>query len=302
MPEKLKITFLGTGSSVPTPKKNHVGNLISYGTNNILIDCGEGIQRQFKIAGLNLCKLTHILISHWHGDHTLGIPGLLFTLRMSDYQKTLNIYGPKGTKKNIYLFEKIYGTFKIKHKIHEISTGKILDTKDFFIETLPMKHGIKTNAYTFVIKDKLRLNKTKLKKLNLPNSPLISKLQQGKDITHPKTKKKIKSKSVTYLEKGKKITIIMDTSINSNAIKLAKNSDLIICEASFTEDQKDKAIEYKHLTIKQAATIAKRSNSKKLILTHNSQRYGNDIKPILDEARKVFKNSSLAKDFDEVIL
>jgi ribonuclease Z len=221
---------------------------------------------------------------------------------MSEYHKTLKIYGPKGTKLNIGFFEKIYGKFKIKHEIHEISSGIVLDEKDFCIETLPMKHGPPTNAYSFIIKDRLRLHKSKLKKLKIPNGPLLGKLQRGKDITHPKTKKKIEASSTTYLEKGKKITVIMDTGPNSNTIKLAKNSDLLISEASFIEEQKEKAIKYKHLTVKDAATIAKKAKVKSLVLTHNSQRYEKSTKPIIQEAKKVFKNTILANDFDKIVV
>jgi len=300
MGEKLEIRFLGTGSAIPTAKKNHVGTLISHASNNILVDCGEGIQRQFRIAKLNPCKLTHILISHWHADHTLGIPGLLETLHMSEYQKTLHIYGPKETKRNITLFEKIYGRFKIKYEIHEVSKGKVIDGKDFCIEALPMNHTKPTNAYSLTIKDRLRLRKNVLKKLKLPNSPMLAKLQEGKNITYKGGK--IKAKSVTYLEKGKKITIVMDTAPNNNAIKLAKNSDILISEASFIEEQRDKAIKYKHLTVKQAATIAKKAKVKKLILTHNSQRYEKSTKQIVQEAKKIFKNTILANDFDKIIV
>jgi len=294
----MEITFLGTGSAIPTAKKNHVGTLISFADKNILVDCGEGIQRQFKIAEISPTKLTHILISHWHADHTLGIPGLLETLSMSEYQKKLVIIGPKGTKYNFSLFEKIYGKFRINYEIKEASSGKCLDDKLFMIETLPMKHAGLTNAYSIKIKDRLRIDKKKLKRFNLPNSPLIKDIQNGKDIVHPVTKKKIKAKSLTYLEKGKKITIIMDTLQNSNTVKIAKDADLLISEASFIEAQRDKADSYKHLTVKDAATIAKKAKAKKLALTHNSQRYGDDISPIINEAKSIFKNTIVPKDFD----
>lgn len=299
---KIEITFLGTGSHIPTATRNHTGILLSFGSENILFDCGEGTQRQFRVAKLNPCKLTKILISHWHGDHALGLPGLLKTLAMSEYSKTLHIYGPKGTKKNISLLEKIYGKAKLKLQIHEISSGKIIDEKEFIIKTLPMKHGIPTNAYSLIIKDKLRLRKDKIKKLKLPHSPLLSKLQQGKDILHPKTNKKIRARDVTYLQKGKKVTIIMDTSINKNAIKLAKNSDLLICEATYTTQHEKKAKQNKHLMSKQAAEIAKKAKVKKLILTHISCRYEKHYSQILQEAKKILKNTSLVKDFDKVVV
>jgi ribonuclease Z len=294
----MEITFLGTASHMPTAKRNHTGILVTLSAENILIDCGEGIQRQFRIANLNPCKLTHLLITHWHGDHTLGIAGLLQTLAMSEYQKKLKIFGPKGTKEKFQLLEKLYGKLKINYEIKEISSGIISKEKDFEIESKPMDHNAPSNAYSISIKEKLRLDKSKLKKLKLPNSPIIKNLQEGKDIVH--NGKKIKSRDVTYLQKGKKLTIIMDTSPNQNAIAIAKNSDVLICESSFLSTEEQKANEYKHMTAKAAAEIAKKSNSKKLILTHISQRYKNESKPLVEEAQKIFKNVLTPKDFDKV--
>jgi|TARA_Y100000310_G_scaffold165018_1_gene164753 ribonuclease Z len=296
---KTKITFLGTGSATPTAKRNHTGIYLQAGKENILIDCGEGIQRQFRKAKLNPGKLTKILITHWHGDHTLGIVGLLETLAMAEYSKTLKIYGPKGTKEKIRLFETIYGNFKIDLEVYEVS-GKFIDEDDFFIESGKMVHGIPANAYSFVIKDKLRLNKSKIKKLKLPNSPLLGKLQNGKDITFEG--KKIKSKDVSYIQEGKKISIILDTLMNENAVKLAKNSDLIICEASFLSSEKEKIKEYKHLTAKQAGEIAKKSKSKKLCLVHISQRHEQNKKEILTDAKKFFKDTTIPNDLDLITI
>src|SRR3990167_8815127 len=109
--EKIKITFLGTGNAIPTKKRNHTAILLTYKNENILIDCGEGTQRQFRIAELSPAKITKILITHWHGDHILGLPGLFETLAMTKYGKTLSIYGPVGTKRFI---EEINKLTKIK--------------------------------------------------------------------------------------------------------------------------------------------------------------------------------------------
>lgn len=296
---KLEVTFLGTGSSVPTAKRNHTGILVETEKETILVDCGEGIQRQFRVAKINPCKLTKILLTHWHADHALGLAGLLYTLGTSNYSKTLEIYGPKGTIKKIELLQKVYNHFKINLKIKEISK-KVFESSNLIIEAAKMKHGITTNAYSIIIKDKIRLDKTKLKKLKLPNSPILKKLQEGKDITHPETKKKIKSKSVTYLQKGKKITIILDTGLNNNAINLAKFSDALICEATFSEEEEEKAIEYNHLTTKQAATIAKKAKCSSLILTHLSQKHERNSQKLLKEAKKSFTNTSLAIELKKI--
>lgn len=149
----VKLTFLGTSDQIPSKKRNHSAMLLTYDGENILIDCGEGTQRQFRRANINMCKITRILITHWHGDHVFGLPGLLSSLALSGYRKTLCIYGPKGTKEfmrnllSVFRFTKSYPI-----EVHEIGTGKFLDMKDFYIEAKGMTHGIPTNAYSFVKK------------------------------------------------------------------------------------------------------------------------------------------------------
>ncbi len=295
--EKIRITFLGTGNAVPTEKRNHTAILLSYKNENILVDCGEGTQRQFRYAKLSPSKLTRILISHWHGDHILGLPGLFQTLGMTDYQKTLQIYGPKNTSYFLEQLKKLVN-IKIPLNIHNIEQGKFFEEKEFYLEALPMSHDTPCLAYSFVIKDKLRLDKKKIKALKIPNSPLLGELQQGKDIALEK--KKIKSSQVTYLEKGKKVTFILDTSINQNTYKIAQNSDLLICESTYSKEEEKVAREYKHLTSTDAANIAKKSKSKKLILTHISQRYEHNPEIILKEAKKIFKNTFLVNDLDYI--
>ena len=293
--EKIKITFLGTGNAVPTEKRNHTSILLSYKNENILIDCGEGTQRQFRYAKLSPSKITKILITHWHGDHILGLPGLFQTLSMAEYQKTLNLYGPKNTSYFIAQLGKLIN-IKIPLKINNIEQEKFYEEKEFYLEAFPMSHDTPCLAYSFVIKDKLRLDKKKIKKLKIPNSPLLGDLQQGKDIVYEK--KKIKSKDVTYLEKGKKITFILDTSINQNTYKIAEDSDILVCESTFSKEEEKVAQEYKHLTSTDAANIAKKAKVKKLILTHISQRYERHPEIILKEAKKFFKNTFLVNDLD----
>ena len=294
----VEITFLGTASHTPTPSRNHTSILINYDSEKILVDCGEGTQRQFKIAGINMCKLTRILITHWHADHVLGLPGLLQTLYMSDYSKKLEIYGPKGTKRKIELLEKVYGNFKIKYIVKEILEGTFIDERSFKIEAKQMSHNLPALAYSFIIKDKIRIDKPMLKKFDLPNSHLIGELQKGKNITFKG--KKIKYKEVTYIEEGKKISIVMDTEPNTNLERIAKKADLLICESTFHSKEEEKAKEYKHMTSKQAASLAKKAKTKMLALTHISTRYDRSTKDLLDEAKKIFPKTIIPKDFDKI--
>lgn len=295
----IKVTFLGTSATVPTEKRNHTAVLLNYNGENILVDCGEGTQRQFRKAKLNPCSITRMLITHWHGDHVLGIPGMLQTLALNGYNKTLNVYGPRGTE---YFMNRMMSLFifrgKYSAKINEVG-GKFFEAKDFSLEAKPMTHGTPCNAYLFIKKGQRRIDKNKLKKAKLPSLPMIQKLKEGKDITYKG--KRYKARDLTYKEDDKRIAFVFDTSVNESIIPLVKNADLLICEATHLSDSENGerlAKEHKHLTSKQAAEIAKKAKVKKLILTHISQRYEAKKKKILDEAKKVFANSFLAEDLE----
>ncbi|MAG50657.1 ribonuclease Z [archaeon] len=294
----IQITFLGTSSTVPTAERNHSAMLLKYKHENILIDCGEGTQRQLRKAKINPLKLTKILITHWHGDHVLGLPGLFQTLAFNGYNKTLEIYGPKGTKKFINEVFKVFTSKKkIKTKVFEVQ-GKFLKTKDYQLTALQLDHKkAPTNGYSFEEKPKLRIDKNKLKKLKLSvkDRAKLSQLTIGKNI---KIKgKTIKSKNMTYQQASKKISFIFDTKLCNNAKKLAKDSDLAIIDSTHDADNSSLASEYGHLTSNQAAQIAKQAKVKKLILTHISQRYENKGKQLENKAKKIFKNTIIAKDF-----
>jgi len=293
----IKITFLGTSDAIPSAERNHTSILLEYKNENILIDCGEGTQRQFRKAKLNPNKITKILITHWHGDHVLGLPGLLQTIAFSGYKKALDIYGPRGTREYMKLLLKTFafvGRYKIN--VEEVE-GKFFENEDFYLEAEKMTHGIPCNAYSFVKKGKLRIDKEKLKKTKL-RGPILKKLKEGKDVTY--NGKKYLAKNLTYSEDSRKVSFIFDTSFNKNIIPFTKNSDLLVCDSTFGVDLEEQAEKYGHLSVKQTAQIAKQSKAKRLILTHVSQRYSKNPKSILDAAKKIFKNSHLAKDFDEM--
>jgi ribonuclease Z len=298
----MEIIFLGTSEATPTAKKGQTAILLKHGPENILIDCGEGTQRQFKIAGLNICKITRILLTHWHGDHVLGLPGLLQTLALSNYPKTLHIYGPRGTARYMDMFMKMF-IFRdaLKVEVHEIMKDGIFEENDLIMSAYYMKHMAPCLAYSIEEKSKRRIDIAKAKKLGLKQGPLLGQLQQGKTIKFEG--KTIKPEQVAYTVPGKKVAFILDTLKNPNCIKVAKDSDLLISEATFlSTEHADKAMERGHLTAEQAAEIAKQSKVKALLLLHISQRYAKDESAILDEAKKVFKACHLAEDFMEIEL
>jgi ribonuclease Z len=284
---------------VPTLERNHSAILISYNNENLLFDCGEGTQKQFRKAKISPAKITRILLTHWHGDHVFGIPGLLTTMSWSNYARPFEIYGPKGTKKHLEnLMKGFIQQGDLKSNTKEVTSGKVFETNEFYIEAFPLSHGCPCLAYNFIEKDKRNIDMKYIKKFGLKNNPILRKLSQGKDIIY--NNKKISAKKATRITKGKKISIILDTSFNKNLIKIAKNADILICESTHLSGTKE-AASYKHLTSEQAALIAKKAKAKKLILTHFSQRY-KDITPLEKEAKKIFKNTISSKDLMEVIV
>ena len=300
MASKIRLNFLGTSGAIPTEKRNHSGILLTCEGENILVDCGEGIQRQFRKARLNPCKITKILITHWHGDHVLGLPGLFQTLGLSEYNKNLTIYGPKGTKKFV---KRMLKTFvfvqKFKLKIIEvIKEGRFFENDNFYLESKKMVHNTSCNAYCFVKKGERRIDKTKLKKVGLPEGPLLHNLKKGEEIIYGK--KKFKPESLTFKEEDIKVCFILDTRLNKSIVEFAKDSDVLVCDAAFEPGKEEIAEKHYHLTASQAAEIAKQANVKKLVLTHISQRYEKKVEDVLKQVNKIFKRSLMVSDRDIV--
>jgi len=293
----VKITFLGTADSIPSKNRNHTSILLNDNKENILVDCGEGTQRQFRKAGLNPCKLTRILITHWHGDHILGLPGLLSTLALSSYNKELLIYGPVGIKKKINKMLDVF-SFRREYKINikEVSSGVFFEDENFYLESEEMEHGIPCLAYSFTKKGKLRINKKKLLSSGLSENPYLKDLTKGNDIIV--NKKKYFSKKLTYKEDDKKISIVMDTRSNKKIKPFIKNSNIFISEGTYDSSLKKEAKEKMHLTIEEAVKLGKSASAKKIIITHISSRYLKNMKSLLIEAKKIFSRTIFAQDLD----
>ena len=290
---------MGTADSIPSSTRNHTSVLLSFNKENILFDCGEGTQRQFRKAKLNPCKITKILISHWHGDHVLGLPGLLSTLALSGYNRKLEIYGPKGIKKKIDDMLKLYKFhFEYGLIVKELKSGIFFENKDFLLEAEEMEHSISCLAYSFIEKGHIRIKPEKVKELG--SGPHLRNLKEGKDIVIEG--KKIKSKDCIYKENDRKISFVMDTKLNKKIVPFVKGADLFISEGTYSSNLEKEAREHLHLTVGQVAEVAKKAKVKKLIITHVSSRYLKNMKALLDEAKKIFKESYLPRDLDFFLL
>jgi ribonuclease Z len=299
----LEITFLGTASMVPTKERNVQGIYIDYKGEGILVDCGEGSQRQMNIAGINRLKVKKILISHWHGDHVSGLIGLIQTLGNTEEPGAITIFGPKGTEERMHhILNSCIFDLRIKIDIQELNIKKksvVFENDDYSIEAVPLDHSVPCVGYSFIEKDTRKINLEKAKKLGLTEGPSIGKLQKGETV---KVKDKtIHPDDVSTIKKGKKISFVMDTALTDTCYELAENADLLISEATFESSKIEKANQFKHLTAEQVALIANRAGVKKLILTHFSQRY-KSLGDLEDEAKSFFPETTLAYDFLKVKL
>lgn len=272
----MELTFLGTACMVPTKDRNVQGIFLSYKSEGILIDCGEGTQRQMNLAGINRNKVTSILITHWHGDHVGGIIGLLQTISNKENPPTIEIFGPKDTKKRVQhlLDSVIFEQANINLKITELNpknVEKFKETDDYYLYCAPMNHTTPCVAYSFVEKDIRKINMSAAKKLGINPGPDLKKIQDSKSIIV--NGKKIAPDDISFVKKGRKVSFVFDTIPNKNAYDLAKDSDLLVSESVYLSNMEENAAKYKHLTTKDAALIANNANVKKLIITHFSQRY-----------------------------
>jgi ribonuclease Z len=296
----MEITILGTAGSTPTKERNVSSTFMSYKAEGMLFDCGEGTQRQMKIAGIPLSKITRIFITHWHGDHVIGLPGLLQSLGLSDHTGAIHVYGPQDTRERIaHAFKAFEFDRRLNLEVHEVKSGAILETNDFSVECAPLKHRIPCVGYRFVEKDKRKMDTKLLKKFNVPFGPQVGKLQDGHTVTIDG--KKITPEMVSEVDPGRKVAYVMDTAVCANAVKLAQDADILISESTYHSDLTDQAHEYSHMTAQEAAQIASQANVKKLILTHFSARYA-DVNVLEEDARVVFDNSQAAKDFMKIKL
>lgn len=304
MSERIELTFLGTGSAIPTVRRNHPGFLLKFKDENILVDCGEGTQRQFRKAGKNPCKVTKILITHWHGDHVFGLPGMLNTLVLNGYSKKLEIYGPSGTKEWVSKYFDLVGRRamgKLDLEVKEVGNGVVFENGEYMLESRKVEHDCPAVAYAFIVKEKSRLDSDKLKKLGLPSSPLLGRLAKGEVVEIDG--KKIDGKKLVYNEAARKVAFVMDTRDCDGARDIAKDADLLVIESTYSKEESAEVLERAHLSSVEAAKIGKKAKVRALALVHLSQRYEGIPKVIRGEAVGVFgEGVSVPEDLDEVIL
>jgi ribonuclease Z len=298
----LEIIFLGTAASVPTVDRALPSVAVKRKNEILMFDCGEGVQRQMIKARVGFHRKMKVFVSHMHGDHVLGLPGLLQTMSLFDRNQKLEIYGPIGVKAFIEAIQRTVQfvlTFPVE--IHEIEEeGIVSDEKEYQVQVARTDHLIPSLAYALVEKPRPgRFSPEKARAFGVPEGPLWSKLQQGKE-AKTSTGKIIRPEQVVGAPRpGRKIAYSGDTRPTESLVKLSEKADLLIHEATLSDELLEKAQGDGHSTPSQAAEIARKAGVKKLILTHVSARY-KGTQQLLEQAQKIFPNVEVAEDFMKI--
>jgi ribonuclease Z len=298
----LHILFLGTAGSVPTPNRGLPAVLIQHKGEQILFDCGEGVQRQMVRAGGGFHRKMKIFLTHMHGDHVLGLPGLMQTMALLDRQRRLDVYGPPGIREFLECIKQTVQfalTFQVE--IHEIDEeGIVCEEREYSIEAAWSNHVVPSLAYALFEKPRPgKFFPEKAKRVGIPEGPLWSRLQQGYEVKLPSGRTVRPRDVMGPPRKGRKIVYTGDTRPFKNISRLAAEADLLIHDATFEDGLRGRASEDGHSTPSQAARDAKKANVKNLILTHISARY-TDTSLLLKQARRIFRKTQVAEDFMEM--
>lgn len=292
----LEVAFLGTGSGIPSTRRNPASIYVRYGGDSMLWDCGEGTQKRLMKAGLSFMKIDRIFITHWHADHWAGLLGLLQTMNLEKRKKNLYIFGPEAEMFVDKLLSLDYWgpRFRIVAKNVPYSGSEITNvykTKEYSIESIPVEHTVPSVAYSFKEVGRWRVDIAKAQALyGLKQSPLIGKLKEKGEVMFKG--QLVKLEDVGELSSGIKVVYSGDTMMCSNLEKISKDANLLICDATFDEEKEGRM----HSGAKEAAKMAKKAKTKNLVLTHFSRRYM-DVKPLLEDAKKIFPNTLAAEDY-----
>lgn len=299
----MELFFLGTGAGIPAKLRNVTAialKLLEERGSIWLFDCGEATQHQILHTSIKPSRIEKIFISHLHGDHIYGLPGLLSSRSFQGGETNVTVYGPTGVKSFIETSLQVSGTYlKYPLEIIEIEEGILFEDDQFVVETRQLDHGIPSFGFRIVEKDRPgTLLVDKLQAAGVNPGPIYKRIKAGETVTLEDGRVMEATHFVAPKQKGRIVTILGDTRFCKQAEKLAYEADVLVHEATFADGEEELARNYYHSTTTQAANIAKLAKVKKLCLTHISSRYDREAsQELVKEARTVFPETEIAVDF-----
>ena len=290
----LDVVFLGTAGSMPTAQRAPAALLVRRGGDKLLFDCAEGTQRQLLRSSVGLLELEEIFITHFHADHVLGLPGMFKTFALRGRELPLQVYGPRGLVDLLASLKRVVGRLTYELKLQEVEPGEVLDRDGYRLATFGVAHGVSALGWSLIEATRPgRFDVEAADALGVPSGPERGALQRGETVGN------VKPEDVLGPPRpGRKLVITGDTAPSDEIVEAASGADVLITEATFAEEERERALETNHQTATQAAEVARRAKVGLLALTHLSNRYFGP--EIADEARAIFPETIVPRDFDVV--
>jgi ribonuclease Z len=295
----LEVTFLGTGASAPSARRSTAAVLVARGGERLLFDCGEGTQRQMQ-KSIGLTQVDEIYLTHFHADHMMGLPGLLKTYELTDRERPLRVFGPPGLNELFTVLRPLIGRLRYPLELGEMKAGERVDHDEYAVEAFEAAHNVRAFGWALVEDDRPgRFDPEVAKGLGVREGPDFARLQRGEEVEGSKGTVK-PDQVMGETREGRIIVITGDTAPSPQTVAAAADADLLIHDATFTEEDVQRAAETGHSTLGQAAAVAAEAHVRLLALVHISARY--HVGKVLDEAREVFPKCVAPRDFDQIVV
>jgi ribonuclease Z len=294
----LDLVFLGTAASAPTAQRGTAALLVRRGGERLLVDCGEGTQRQLLRSSVGLVDLREVFLTHYHADHYLGLPGMMKTFALRGREVPLTIYGPPGLEELFGALRRVFGRLTYSYELETVQPGDVIARDGYTLAVFGVEHGVAAVGYALVEDTRPgHFDVAVADSLGVPNGPERGVLQRGEPVL-------VGGRTVTPAEvlgpprAGRTVVIAGDSAPSATVADLARGADVLVHEATFLSDEEDRARETMHSTAIGAAELARDAGVQLLALTHISSRYGGG--QVAREARTVFPETVVPKDFDTI--
>jgi ribonuclease Z len=295
----LHLVFLGTSGSVPTAQRAPSALLLRRGGERLLFDCGEGTQRQLLRSSVGLVELREVFVSHFHADHYLGLPGMLKTFALRGREVSLTVYGPPGLKELFGALRRVFGKLPYALELEELRPGDVLERGDYNLVTFPVAHAVPSLGFALVEHPRPgRFDVEAADALGVPSGPERGLLQAGESVTLDDGRVVTPDEVLGRPRPGRKVVLSGDTAPSETVLEAARGAEVLVHEATFLEEERDRARETAHATALEAAELAREADVGLLALTHLSNRYFGP--EVAREARTIFPETVVPKDFDVI--